>query len=37
MRSKEETVEQIRHQFISLTGVLDERSRRQWAATEGKK
>jgi DNA-binding transcriptional ArsR family regulator len=37
MRSKEETIEQIRHQFVSLTGVLDERSRRQWAATEVEK
>jgi hypothetical protein len=37
MRSKEETVGQIRRQFISLTGVLDERSRRQWAATEVEK
>jgi hypothetical protein len=37
MKSKEETVEQIRRQFVSLTGVLDERSRRQWAATEVEK
>ena len=37
MRSREETIEQIRHQFVSLTGVLDERSRRQWAATEAEK
>jgi hypothetical protein len=37
MKSKEETIEQIRHQFVSLTGVLDERSRRQWAATEMEK
>jgi hypothetical protein len=37
MRSKEETIEQIRNQFVSLTGVLDERSRRQWAATEVEK
>jgi hypothetical protein len=37
MRNKRETVEQIRNQFVSLTGVLDERSRRQWAATEAEK
>jgi hypothetical protein len=37
MRDKEKTVEQIRNQFISLTSVLDERSRRQWAATEAEK
>jgi hypothetical protein len=37
MRNKEETIEQIRRQFISLTGVLDEKSRRQWAATEVEK
>jgi hypothetical protein len=37
MRSKEETIELIRNQFVSLTGVLDERSRRQWAATEVEK
>jgi hypothetical protein len=35
--NKEKTVEQIRRQFVSLTGVLDERSRRQWAATEVEK
>jgi hypothetical protein len=37
MGDKEETVEQIRNQFISLTSVLGERSRRQWAATEVEK
>jgi hypothetical protein len=37
MRNREETIEQIRNQFDSLTGVLDERSRRQWAATEAEK
>jgi hypothetical protein len=37
MRNKEETGEQIRNQFVSLTGVFDERSRRQWAATEVEK
>jgi hypothetical protein len=37
MGTREETIEQIRNQFISLTGVLDERSRRQWAATEAEK
>jgi hypothetical protein len=37
MRDKAETVEQIRNQFVSLAGVLDERSRRQWAATEVEK
>jgi hypothetical protein len=37
MRNKEETVKQIHNQFVSLTGVLDERSRRQWAATEVEK
>jgi hypothetical protein len=34
MRNKEETVEQIHSQFVSLTGVLGERSRRSWAATQ---
>jgi hypothetical protein len=37
MRNREETIEQIRNQFVSLSGVLDERSRRQWAATEAEK
>jgi hypothetical protein len=37
MKSKQEAVEQIRTQFVALTGVLDERSRRQWAATEAEK
>jgi hypothetical protein len=37
MWDKEKTVEQIRNQFVSLAGVLDERSRRQWAATEVEK
>jgi hypothetical protein len=34
MSNKEETVEQIRNQFVSLTGVLAERSRRPWATTK---
>ncbi|MDR0630138.1 MAG: hypothetical protein LBG24_10990 [Treponema sp.] len=37
MKSREETIEQIRHQFVALSGVLDEKSRRQWAATEVEK
>jgi hypothetical protein len=37
MRTREEIIDQIRNQFSSLTGVLDERSRRQWAATEAEK
>jgi hypothetical protein len=37
MRNREEKVEQIRAQFVSLTGMLDERSRRQWAANEAEK
>jgi hypothetical protein len=37
MRNKEETIKQIHPQFVSLTGVLDERSGRQWAATEAEK
>jgi hypothetical protein len=37
MKTREETIEQIRCQFASLACVLDERSRRQWAATEVEK
>jgi hypothetical protein len=37
MKNKREVVEQIRNQFAALTSVLDERSRRQWAATEAEK
>jgi hypothetical protein len=31
---KEQAIEKIRRQYATLSPVLDERSRRQWAATE---
>jgi hypothetical protein len=37
MRNREEIIERIRNQFVSLTSVLNERSRMQWAATEAEK
>jgi hypothetical protein len=37
IKNKKEVIEQIRNQYGSLVCVLDERSRRQWAATEVEK